>query len=156
VQRRVDRHDRYNRPKIHIERSLCRLPKLWSSVGDDNLGAMSSSATANRSWVPRPFGPRWLRNWLARHQHPVSFVLHVIGIPMTIAALPFLIMGEYWWMLGLFLGGYFLQWVGHKIEGNDVGEIIPIKRLLGLPYVAISPRFQNPDQPASDQRSASA
>ena len=27
------------------------------------------------------------------------------------------------------------------VEGNDVGEIIPIKKLLGLPYVAVAPKY---------------
>jgi hypothetical protein len=108
---------------------------------------MSSSTAPRQTWVPRPFGPRWLRNWLQRHQHPFSFVIHLIGIPMTIAALPCLILGQYWWALGLFVGGYFLQFVGHKVEGNDVGEIIPIKKLLGLPYVAVAPRYQYPPSP---------
>ena len=39
-------------------------------------------------------------------------------------------------------GGYFLQWVGHRVEGNDVGELIPVKRLLGLPVVPIAPQFR--------------
>jgi len=40
------------------------------------------------------------------------------------------------------VAGYFLQWLGHRAEGNDVGEWAGIKRLLGLPYVAIAPRWQ--------------
>ena len=31
-----------------------------------------------------------------------------------------------------------------RVEGNDVGEWAAIKRLLGLPCVAISPRWQKP------------
>ncbi len=27
-----------------------------------------------------------IKNWLERHQHPASLVLHGIGIPMTIAS----------------------------------------------------------------------
>jgi hypothetical protein len=36
--------------------------------------------------------------------------------------------------LVLFLGGYLLQFSGHLLEGTDPGEIIYIKRKLGLPY----------------------
>ena len=43
------------------------------------------------------------------------------------------------------VAGYFLQWVGHRVEGNDVGEFIPVKKLLGLPYVSIAPQFQTAD-----------
>jgi hypothetical protein len=98
-------------------------------------------------WVPKPFGPQWLREWLKRHQHPVSFVLHMIGIPMTIFALGPLLWDifswEMWgWATLLFLGGYALQYLGHVIEGNDMGELILLKKWLGKPYVAISPRWE--------------
>lgn len=93
--------------------------------------------------------PGWLRNWLERHQHPVSLALHVIGIPMTIAFVPLTIWQladwrwDLWWRPTLLLlGGYVLQWLGHVIEGNDMGEVILVKRWLGRPYVAVSPRYQ--------------
>ena len=41
--------------------------------------------------VPPPSGPRLLRGWLARHQHPFSFTLHLVGIPMTLLAVPLLV-----------------------------------------------------------------
>lgn len=48
---------------------------------------------------------------------------------------------DLWWRPGLLLLlGYALQYTGHRCEGNDMGEIILLKRLLGRPYVAISPR----------------
>ena len=43
----------------------------------------------------------------------------------------------------MFVLGYLLQWIGHRIEGNDVGEFIPIKKLLGLPVVAIAPQHRS-------------
>ncbi|HWL92359.1 MAG TPA: Mpo1-like protein [Phycisphaerae bacterium] len=92
--------------------------------------------------------PGWLAGWLARHRNPVSFWLHMVGIPMTLVAVVLAIVqlarGEWglWWRPAvLFFGGYFLQWVGHVIEGNDMGELILIKKLRGKPYVAISPRY---------------
>ena len=51
--------------------------------------------------------------------------------------------GWYWAAMAL-IAGYVLQYVGHRVEGNDVGEWAAIKRLLGLPYVSISPRWQRP------------
>ncbi len=95
---------------------------------------------------------RWIDDWLARHRSPVSFWLHMIGIPLTIVGV---ILGLYqllqdpppwerWWHpVLLFVSGYFLQWCGHLHEGNDMGEIIVVKRLLGLPYNAISQRYAN-------------
>ncbi|HPF38617.1 MAG TPA: DUF962 domain-containing protein [Phycisphaerae bacterium] len=100
--------------------------------------------------------PDWLKNWLKRHQHPVSFWLHMIGIPLTIAAIPLAIVQlvndqwDLWWRpVALIVGGYFLQWVGHLIEGNDMGELILIKKWRGRPYVAVAPQYQE-DGVASD------
>lgn len=81
-----------------------------------------------------------LANWMERHQHPVSFALHLIGIPMTLVAIGFAATGWWWVAGGLFFGGYLLQFIGHALEGNDAGEWILVKRMLGLPYVAVVPR----------------
>jgi len=86
-----------------------------------------------------------LRNWRERHQHPFNFGIHLIGIPMAVAGvlvLPFLV--EWYWCVGAFVLGYVLQYLGHRVEGNDLGEWAGIKRLLGWPYVGISPRWQQP------------
>lgn len=84
--------------------------------------------------------PGWLRNWLERHQHPFSFALHLVGIPMTVVGVGFALVG--WWRTGLalFVVGYAIQFLGHAVEGNDAGELILFKRLLGLPYVAVAPK----------------
>lgn len=96
---------------------------------------------------PKGFLRRRLRGWLLRHQLPINFWLHMIGIPMVVAGLiSFFFLPWYWGVAG-FVGGYFLQWLGHTLEGNDVGEWAGIKRLLGLPYVGISPRW-NPEDPS--------
>ncbi len=42
----------------------------------------------------------------------------------------------------MLVGGYVLQWIGHMIEGNDVGEWILVKKMLGRDYVAVSPRYK--------------
>lgn len=97
------------------------------------------------------FARRVVHNWLERHQHPFSFWIHLIGIPMTIVgiALVCLYPAEWHWGVGAFVLGYLLQFIGHRVEGNDMGEWAGIKRLVGLPYVAISPRWQKKD----DERS---
>jgi hypothetical protein len=90
--------------------------------------------------------PGWLRNWFDRHQHPVSLALHAAGIPLTVAAV--ILAGvqlahwqwSLWWRPTLLLTvGYLLQWFGHRIEGNDMGEVVVVKRWLGKPYVAVAP-----------------
>ena len=102
--------------------------------------------------------PGWMDNWLRRHRHPASLVLHAVAIPMlpVVAILIVLQLMDgawnLWWRpAGLFLFSYLLQWIGHRIEGNDMGEVVLIKRWLGLPYVAIAPRFDKtpPSSPAA-------
>ncbi len=92
--------------------------------------------------------PDWLARYLERHQHPGSRALHTLGVPLTLAALALaglqLIQWRWdlWWRpLLLLLVSYLLQWIGHRIEGNDMGEVILIKKWLGRPYVDISPRY---------------
>lgn len=95
--------------------------------------------------------PNLLHNWLQRHQNPASKVLHALGIPLIpvagIVAVLQLLDGAWslWWRpLALLVVSYALQWLGHLIEGNDMGELILLKKLLGKPYVAVSPRYAKP------------
>jgi hypothetical protein len=81
-----------------------------------------------------------LNGWMLRHQHPFNFAIHLLGIPLAVSGIPLLFLHWYCGVGAIFLG-YLLQYIGHRVEGNDVGEWVLIKRLLGLPYVAISPRF---------------
>jgi hypothetical protein len=117
---------------------------------------MDAHDLSRSRWVPEPFGPAWLRFWLERHQHPVNYVLHLIGIPMTLLSLlvpPILglALWSWFWLIGSFLflgaGGYALQFVGHLLEGNDPGEILVVKRWLGWPALAIAPRHEVPVAP---------
>jgi hypothetical protein len=90
---------------------------------------------------------RRLEGWRLRHQLPFNFWLHMVGIPLALVVAPLSLLVLDWpWALGLFVLGYALQWVGHRAEGNDVGEWAAVKRLLGLPYVGVAPRW-NPDDP---------
>jgi hypothetical protein len=88
---------------------------------------------------------RILRNWRERHRNPFNFWIHLVGIPMAVAGVVLLIAlpwEQWYWGVGAFVLGYVLQFVGHCVEGNDLGEWAGIKRLLGLPYVSIAPRWQ--------------
>ena len=78
--------------------------------------------------VPEPCGPRLVRGWLERHQHPFSFYLHLVGIPMTLVALPLLARHRWRRAAGVFGGGYALQFLGHLVEGNPPGELIALQR----------------------------
>ena len=80
--------------------------------------------------VPPPTGPPLLQSWLARHQHPFSFYLHLIGIPMTLLAVPLLARHQWRTAARLFGGGYTLQFLGHLVEGNPPGEVLALQRRL--------------------------
>jgi uncharacterized membrane protein YGL010W len=84
---------------------------------------------------------------MERHHDPVSFVLHMIGIPPTILGvlmIPIYLMLRsvplFLLALALFVGGYVVQFLGHVLEGTDPGEIIMLKRKLGWSYVEIAPQ----------------
>jgi hypothetical protein len=87
---------------------------------------------------------RILKNWLERHRHPFNFWIHMIGIPLAVIGVVLLFLVPWYWALAAFVLGYVFQYLGHRVEGNDVGEWAGIKRLLGLPYVSISPRWREP------------
>ena len=83
---------------------------------------------------------RFLANYAARHTHPVNVALHAAGLPVTFAApVWLLIVGEPGWAGAAFVGGYALQLLGHRVEGNDAGEVVLVKRLLGKPYTEFAP-----------------
>jgi hypothetical protein len=90
-----------------------------------------------------------LENWFRRHQNRCSLILHAVGIPLTLLTIPALILAiarSENWLYGLaaavLIIGYALQFIGHAVEGNDAGEVILIKKLLGRPYVAVVEDFR--------------
>ena len=115
---------------------------------------MHEAPDSSRSWrfpilqaIARLVG-KAAGNWLERHQLPFNFWIHMIGIPLALAGLVLLFI-EPWWGLGGLVLGYLLQYIGHRAEGNDVGEWAGIKRLFGLPCVGIAPRWQQHPAEAS-------
>ena len=101
--------------------------------------------------------PTWLDNWLARHQHPASRAIHALAIPLLpiagVLAAVQLVDGAWalWWRpIVLLVVSYAFQWAGHRIEGNDMGEVILLKKLLGRPFVDIAPRYRAADQASTD------
>lgn len=94
---------------------------------------------------PQPSDPL-VAGWLARHRGRLSFGLHMVGIPATILGVLLIPVYLTLWSgplfasaLGLFLGGYLIQFLGHALEGTDPGELIVLKRKLGLPYIDVAP-----------------
>jgi len=99
----------------------------------------------------------WWGRYLARHRHPACRVLHAVGVPLLavglLLAMVQLFRGQWslWWRpVVLLAASYLLQWLGHRIEGNDMGEVVLIKKLLGRPYVAVAPRDREVQSPVSD------
>jgi len=85
-------------------------------------------------------------NWVERHRNPVSFVLHIIGIPPTILGVLLIPVYVYCLSIPIFLFALamFVGWLRSpvprpRVEGTDPGEIIYFKRKLGLSYVDIAP-----------------
>ncbi|MCY2945901.1 MAG: DUF962 domain-containing protein [Planctomycetota bacterium] len=103
----------------------------------------------------KSFFKKRIHGWMLRHQLAFNFWIHMIGIPISVIGL-ILFLGRLLdtntvplaWSGGGFVLGYVLQWIGHKVEGNDLGEWAAIKKLLGLPFVGIAPRWnhENPNQ----------
>ncbi len=71
----------------------------------------------------------FLVDYFQRHAHPVNAVLHVVGVPMAFTGLFFLLSGRVGSGAALFSGGYFLQYLGHKAQGNEVGEVTLVKAI---------------------------
>lgn len=71
--------------------------------------------------------------WAVRHTERRNLILHLIGIPLTIAALPVLLFFSWPWAALLFASGYALQFIGHSLEGNKAGEHLLIEKLLRRP-----------------------
>jgi len=92
---------------------------------------------------------RFLKNYIERHQNRGNQLFHVVGLPVTfIVPVILLIQDKLMWALGSFILGYALQFIGHAIEGNDAGEIIVVKKMLGKPYQEFAPGVK--DSSAND------
>jgi hypothetical protein len=99
-----------------------------------------------------PLSPsKLVLNWIERHRNPVSFALHMVGIPPTILGvllIPIYVFclsfPIFLFALAMFAGGYAIQFLGHALEGTDPGEVIYFKRKLGMSYVDIAPPRRSP------------
>ena len=77
---------------------------------------------------------KWIRwfvsDYLSRHRNPWSRLLHLAGVPLApFLFLYLLLRGEYPAAGAAFVSGYGLQWLGHRIEGNEVGEWTLLKSI---------------------------
>lgn len=95
---------------------------------------------------------RFVVNYIARHQNRANQLLHLLGVPLTfVVSVVFLVQHENLWALACFIAGYALQFIGHAIEGNDAGEVVLVKKLLGKPYREFAPG-RKPDSKSDDAK----
>ena len=90
---------------------------------------------------------RFCRNYYQRHRNRANQVLHLFGVPLSFVVPAVLMVERRWfWAFAAFIAGYALQFIGPAIEGNDAGEVILIKKLLGRPYVEFGPMSKRSKQ----------
>ena len=75
----------------------------------------------------------YMQQYDHEHSSPGNKVLHAIGIPMIFAGIVLLILLKWKWGAGLFLGGWILLFLGHRIEGNHPAFF------QGLVYLLVGP-----------------
>ena len=71
----------------------------------------------------------FLVDYCQRHAHPINAFLHIFGVPMAFYGFFKLLTGKPLVGLELVVAGYVLQWLGHKAQGNEVGEVTLIKNI---------------------------
>ncbi len=84
----------------------------------------------SREYRRGPF-VKFVERWLARHRNPMSFWLHLLGMPCCFIVAPVFLFMRFWLLSALFfVAGYALQFLGHLVEGNRSGEEMVIRRIL--------------------------
>src|SRR5262249_13969242 len=64
----------------------------------NGMTQLSSSTPSRRPLLA--FLKRRLQGWLQRHQLPFNFYIHLIGIPLAVAAIPLLFLFPWYWGVG--------------------------------------------------------
>ncbi len=76
----------------------------------------------------------FVQDYAERHRNPVNAALHIVGVPAVFYGLVYVATGRSGKLrtagLALIVFGYFLQYLGHKKQGNEVGEVSLIKFLI--------------------------
>lgn len=68
-------------------------------------------------------------DYCGRHANPINACLHIIGVPAVFFGLYLLFNHQAGSGFSLFVLGYFLQYLGHRAQGNEVGEVTLIKKI---------------------------
>ncbi len=68
-------------------------------------------------------------DYCQRHAHPVNAILHIFGVPAVFIGIYDLFVHQVMIGLVLIVVGYLFQYLGHRAQGNEVGEVTLIKHL---------------------------
>jgi len=83
--------------------------------------------------LAKSVGP-FAKDYAERHRHPVNAALHIVGVPAVLYGLFKATTGRNGGDRGFGVAcvvfGYLLQYLGHKRQGNEVGEVSLIKFLV--------------------------
>lgn len=71
-------------------------------------------------------------DYFQRHKHPLNAVLHIIGIPVVFYGVYYFFAGRPTAGCAFIALGYFFQYIGHRAQGNEVGEVTLIKKCLRI------------------------
>jgi hypothetical protein len=70
----------------------------------------------------------FLVDYCERHAHPVNAALHLVGVPLAFYGF-FKMFSDPTEGFGMLFTGYLLQFLGHRAQGNEVGEVTLIKKV---------------------------
>ncbi len=71
-------------------------------------------------------------DYAQRHSHPLNLFWHILGVPLAFFGLYKFLTGSFLLGIGLLFFGYLFQYLGHRAQGNEVGEVILIKKCYRL------------------------
>jgi len=75
----------------------------------------------------------FVRDYMARHTHPWNRALHLVGVPLApVLFLILLALGRFREAAAAFVVGYFLQWLGHRIQGDGMWDTFEGKLVKAL------------------------
>lgn len=69
-------------------------------------------------------------DYCQRHANPVNAFLHIFGVPMAFYGIYRFLTGGFAVGSALIFGGYLFQYLGHRAQGNEVGEVTLIKSII--------------------------
>ncbi len=79
---------------------------------------------------PDKLATAFLIDYAQRHKHPVNAALHIVGVPAVFYGVYLLFVRNYLIASALIVFGYLLQYLGHRAQGNEVGEVTLIKKII--------------------------